>query len=216
MRGSSATPTGNVLWHSTVTQEPASNLAASGPRAPTAMPLPRLLTTRFLHHVQRRRQYITRIRPLGTLMRHDLRRRWRCGLLEQLSLAIAPGAPRMGKAPRTPALVAPPGLAQRRPSRLRAAFTPAIAPPSVAHAAHQHFGLAACADKHSRADALAHEPARRASSRHRRSGSCLERAPCSEPNRRRRQWTSSPAGAILCTHSWLPRWGAAVGTTSPS
>ena len=176
MRGSSATPMGSVLWRPTVTQEPASNVAASGSRTPAAMPLPRLLAIPFLHHVQRRRQYITWIHPLGTLMRHDLRRRCRCRRLQTLSLAVAPGAPCVGEASRTPALVAPPGLEHGRPARLRAALAPAVPPPTVARAAHDHLGLAACANKYSGADALAHEPAQRACSSHRRSGSSRKRA----------------------------------------
>lgn len=177
MPGSSATPMGNVLWRSTVPQESASNLAASGSRAPAAMPLPpRLLAIPFLLHVQRRRQYSTRTRPLGTLMRHDLRRRWRRGLFEQLSLAVAPGAPRVGEASRTPTLVALAGLAHRRPARLRAAFAPAVPSPTVARAAHHDLALAACANKYSGADALADEPAQRACSSHRRSGSSRKRA----------------------------------------
>jgi hypothetical protein len=152
-------------------------------------------------------------------MRHDLchrcrRRRRRCAM--QFALAITPRAPGMGKAPRTPALVAPPRLAQRGSPRLCAAFTAAVASTSVAHAAYQHFGLAACADEHSRAHGPGLGPAARSGSRHRRSGSRPESALRSAPNRRRRRWTSAPAGAILCTHSWLTRWGAAAGITGLS
>jgi hypothetical protein len=138
----------------------------------------------------------------------------------QLPLAISPRAPGMRKAPRAPALIASPRLAQRGTPRLCAAFTAAVASPSVAHAAHQHFGLAACADEHSRADGPGLGPAQHSGSRHRRSGSSPESALRNEPNRRRRPspspWTSSPAGAILRMHSWLTRWGAADETTARS
>jgi len=134
----------------------------------------------------------------------------------QLPLAISPRAPGMRKAPRAPALIASPRLAQRGTPRLCAAFTAAVASPSVAHAAHQHFGLAACADEHSRADGPRLGPAQHSGSRNRRSGSSPESALRNEPNRRRRPWTSSPAGAILRTHSWLTRWGAADETTARS
>jgi hypothetical protein len=226
MRCSSAAPMRNVWWHSSVMQQAAPDLAAARSPTPAAMPLRRLLATCALRHVRLRRQYITRSRHLGTLMRHDLCHRCRCRCrcrcwrrrrcAMQLALAITPRASGMGKAPRTPALVAPPRLAQRGTPRLCAALTAAVASPSIAHAAYQHLGLAACTDKHSRAHRPGLGPAARSGSRHRRSGSRPDSAPRSAPNRRRRRWTSAPAGAILCTHSWLTRWGAAAGITGLS
>src|SRR5438067_3550217 len=70
-------------------------------------------------------------------MRHDL---W---LARPLS--IAPSAPRMREAPRTAALVALAGLAQRLAPCRPCALAPAVALAAVAAAAHQHFGAAACA-----------------------------------------------------------------------
>jgi hypothetical protein len=119
----------------------------------------------------RLRQYITSLRGLGTLMRHDLRQRWWWWWwVEPLALPIAAGSPCMGKATRAATLIPPAGLAHGCPARLRAAFAPAVTTPTVARAAHHHLGLAACANKYSGADALASEPAQRACSSHRRSG----------------------------------------------
>jgi len=135
-----------------------------------------------------------------------------------LPLAISPRAPGMRKAPRAPALIASPRLAQRGTPRLCAALAAAVALPSVADAAHHHLRMAACTHEQASTDRPGNGPGRRSSSRHRRSGSSPENALRNEPNRRCRPspWTSSPAGAILRTHSWLTRWGAAVGTTARS
>lgn len=223
---SSVAPISNVLWHSSVTQQAAPNLAVARSRTPAAMPLRRLLATCGLRHVQLRHQYSTRIHRLGTLMRHDLCRRWRwrwrcrCrrrrGWAMQLSLAISPRAPGMGKAPRAPALIASPRRAQRCTPRLCAALAAAVALPSVADAADHHLRMAACTHEQASTDRPGNGPGRRSSSRHRRARSSPENALRNEPNRRRSPWTSSPAGAILRTHSWLTRWGAADETTARS
>ena len=121
-------------------------------------------------------------------MRHDLRQRWWWWWwVEPLALPIAAGSPCMGKATRAATLIPPAGLAHGCPARLRAAFAPAVTTPTVARAAHHHLGLAACANKYSGADALASEPAQRACSSHRRSGSSRKRAA---------QQSDSPAPSI--------------------
>jgi hypothetical protein len=62
-----------VLWRSTATQEVAPDLVVAGARTPAAMPLPRCFAIRALcHFIQVRRQYITPIHRLGTLMRHGI------------------------------------------------------------------------------------------------------------------------------------------------
>jgi hypothetical protein len=114
----------------------------------------------------------------------------------------------MREAPRPAALIALAIGVLRLAARLVAAFTTAIAPPSVATDAHQDFALAACTVEHSPPQWLA----RRYDSRHRRTRSRPERLQRSDPH----LWTRSPSGAILCPHSWPTRWGAAVGTTCPS
>lgn len=154
---------GNVGRESAVTQEAASHHALARSRAPVAPPWRRRLASCGLHHDQLRRQYITRARALGTLMRHDLL---------PLAPAIARRSPGMREAPRAAALIAPPGLALRRATRLFAARPAAVAPPTVAAAAHQHFNLAACTGEHSSAQ----RPGRRFSSRHRHARSSPERA----------------------------------------
>jgi hypothetical protein len=151
-----------------VTQEAASHDALARPRAPVAPPWRRRLATCGLHHDQLRRQYITRARLLGTLMRHDL-------LLP--TPAIARCSSSMGEASRAAALIAPPGLALQRATRLFAARPAAVAPPAVAAAAYQHFGLTASTGEHSSAQ----RPGRRSSSRHRHARSSPERALRSEP-----------------------------------
>ena len=116
----------------------------------------------------------------------------------------------MRQAPRRAALIALAIGVQRLAARLAAAFTAAVAPPSIAADAHQDFALAACTCKHSTPQRLIC----RDDSRHRRPRSGPERLQrsCSAPH----LWTWSRSSAILCPHSWLTRWGAAVGTTSPS
>jgi hypothetical protein len=185
------------------------------------MPSQRLLATCAARHVQLHRQYITRIKLLGTLMRHYLCRRWRWRWrwLRQplaLVLAVSPRAPGMGEASHGAALIEPPCLEQRCTPRLCAALPAAVALPSVADAADHHLRMAACTHEQASTDRPGNRPGRRSSSRHRRSGSSPENALRNEPNRRRPPWTSSPAGAILRTHSWLTRWGAADETTARS
>ncbi|SCK32147.1 hypothetical protein VAR608DRAFT_2786 [Variovorax sp. HW608] len=82
----------------------------------------------------------------------------------------------MGDASCATALIASPRLAQRRTPRLRAAFTAAVAPASVAYVAHHHLGLAACADEPSGADRPGKGPTRRSSCSHRRARSNLQSA----------------------------------------
>lgn len=114
----------------------------------------------------------------------------------------------MGEASRSAVLIASPSLQQRCPARLSAALACAVALPSITAAAYQHFGPAACTGKQS----AARRPAHRYGSRHRLARS----SPESTLHSRTNPWTSSPADAILCPHSWLTRWGAADGTTGLS
>jgi len=114
----------------------------------------------------------------------------------------------MREAPRRAALIALAIGVQRLAARLGAAFTTAVAPPSVAADAHQDFDLAACTRKQSTPQRLTC----RDDSRHRRSRSGPERVQRSDPH----LWTGPQSGAILCPHSWPTRWGAAVETTCRS
>ena len=118
----------------------------------------------------------------------------------------------MGEAPRATALIPPPSLALPCVARLCAAFTAAVALPPIASAAYQHVALAARAGKRS---ATRRPAANRSSSTHRLARSSLGHAAW-QPTGSQHRWTCSPAGAILCAHSWLTRWGAVVETTCPS
>jgi len=122
-------------------------------------------------------------------MRHDLRQRWWWWWwwVKPLALPIAAGSPCMGEATRAATLIPPAGLAHGCPARLRAAFAPAVTTPTVAPAANHYFGMTACANKYSGADALASEPAQRACTSHRRSGSPATSALQNIPTRQHRQ-----------------------------
>jgi hypothetical protein len=84
----------------------------------------------------------------------------------------------MREAPRRAALIALAIGVLRLAARLGAAFTTAVAPPSVAADAHHDFGLAACTGKHSTPQWLMC----RYDSRHRRTRSGPERVQRSDPH----------------------------------
>ena len=152
-------------------------------------------------------------------MRHGIywrwRWRWRWLLLRPSPpLSIAPRAPCMGEASCAGALIASPRLAQRRTPRLRAAFTAAVAPASVAYVAHHHLGLAACTDEPPGADRPGKGSTRRSSCRHRRARSNLLSALRGRTNLPTLDGIARRCNTLLALV--VTRWGAAVETTCRS
>lgn len=148
-------------------------------------------------------------------MRHDLLPTARAtGITAPATTLHAPG---MREAPRATALIAPPGLALCLAPRLLAASRSAIALTAVAAAAHQHLDVTARAYEQACARHPGHRPGHRLRSRHRHSRACLLSALPGPPQSLQcNGWTRSGAGAILRSHSWLTRWGAAARITARS
>lgn len=177
-----------------MTQETVANHPCQSASAPVAMPRRYDLARCLCRHAEIRGQYITRAHRLGTLMRH---------FFLPPARPIASLAPGMGAAPLVGALVPPACLALPNASCLIPARFAAIALAPVTVRAHQDHAVAMHARQRPSAPQLPtkhwHSPW---------SPECPQR-------RASERWTRSNAGAIICTHPWLTRWGAPADNNLP-